>query len=433
TVQGEARYRLSWLMMEKGNYEDAVTLLREMLKRRQSKATESNVRQRLTEALDGAGEHEAAEHERVCASELLDAAEESVEKLVVKASLLNTQQRYAEAYATLELALPKITNPALRAQTMVQLSLAAFESGKTEAIVRWGEEALTLQPDHTIRSLAHDLCGTGYASEGNLDEAERHRQLRLEIEQKAGDGDKIAECMARLATIKRRRGDIDGSMRLCSEARELSIVSRKSVYVEEIQCLKSRGQFSEAMETLEMVRRTQGFPMPSAQKRMETAYMSDEVVLRLEMGEPEIALVQNDKALAGVQNDTNTLLKYNAVRVLILAHLKRREEAEALIESIEKQLPAHLETRGLLIEIYAILGRALLDLAQPEKSLTYWEKYDALLPDPIGLPRGFYYRGLCYRALEDEEKARELFTQAIQTGIETYDTRLSRQALSGVK
>ncbi|MBC7529161.1 MAG: tetratricopeptide repeat protein, partial [Chthonomonadaceae bacterium] len=47
TVQGEARYRLSWLMMEKGNYEDAVTLLREMLKRRQSKATESNVRQRL--------------------------------------------------------------------------------------------------------------------------------------------------------------------------------------------------------------------------------------------------------------------------------------------------------------------------------------------------------------------------------------------------
>ena len=371
SVQREARSRLSWLMMAQGNYEEAATLIQELLAGRRTKAEEAHIRHRLAEALDGAGEHEAAEHERVCASELLDEAEESVEKLVVKASLLNTQQRYAEAYATLELALPKITNPALRAQTMVQLSLAAFESGKTEAIVRWGEEALTLQPDHTIRSLAHDLCGMGYASEGNLDEAERHRQLRLEIEQKTGNGDKIAECMAQLATIKQRRGDIDGAMRLCSEARELSIVSRKHVYAQEIECLKSRGQFSEAMETLGIVRRMQGLPTPSAQKRMEAVYSAEEATLQLELGELEVALVQNDKALAGVLNDTKLTLQYNAVRVLILARLKRQEEAESLIGMIEKQLPEYLETRGLLIEIYAILGRALLDLAQPEKSLTY--------------------------------------------------------------
>jgi tetratricopeptide (TPR) repeat protein len=160
-VKREARFRLAWLRMERGEHEAAAELLRENLTARVPLAVEANTRQRLAEALEGAGQVEAAEAERRRVGELLTGAKDDAERLLSEAKMLNSQQRFAEAYAALERGLAQIpeANSAARAKTMVQLANTAFNAGKPEETIRWGEMALQLKPSYTFHHLAHSVLG----------------------------------------------------------------------------------------------------------------------------------------------------------------------------------------------------------------------------------------------------------------------------------
>jgi tetratricopeptide (TPR) repeat protein len=435
-LRSDVRFRLSWLHMERGEYPAAVELLQQALKERRCKpAVEANFRQRLAEALEGAGQTDTAEAERRSVLMLLEGAAINAERLLSEAEMLNRQQRFADAYTVLERALPMIPSwdKENQAKTRVQLALAAFNKGENDEIIRWGEEALTFPSSRPIQTLAHSIAGLGYASQGRLEEAELHRRRALDMATEIGNHDQIAKYKAQVAEILRRRGNLTEAMQLCEETRPLSVAERRSVYSVEYECLKDWGRFEEALDTLNALRRSQSFPTPSAARRMAAVYDAAQAVLYLELGRPSEALPLLDGAIVALTNDSKLNLIYRGNRVWARAASGRQEETQTEAQRIAEQLPEFASSRGTQLDILYSLGRAYLVQENYTYSLACWEQYLEQKPDPVNRPTGLYYAALCHLKQGRTDSALSLLHQVIESGLDRYSVRLAQKQLEALR
>ncbi len=427
----DARFRLSWLLMENGEYAEAVELLQTNLKARCAPTVESNARQRLAEALEGAGQMEAAEAERTRAGALLDATPNTAGKLLSEADMLSKQQKFTEAYAAYErgLVLVPSANTALRARVMAQLALSAFNCGQPQQAIQWGEQAVALKPGLTILLTAHSAAGLGYNALGQLEQAETHQTRALEIATNAGNQDSAARFTVQVAETRRRMGRLVEAMQMCEQAAGMSIRQRRSVYAVQYEILSNWGRFDEAAQVLEQAQRAQQFPTPSMQKRMQAVYVCETAMLFGERGLPEQGWPMLAEGLEGLRNDTKTATRFRAGGVWLLALLNRRDEVFAQAADVEAGMGDFAQdpaTRRILI---GNLGRAFHVLAEYERSLDCWRQYLALSPDPVLQPRGYYYAGSCLYHLGDTNEAKAMLEKALAFGIDTVDANRARRLL----
>ena len=278
--------------------------------------------------------------------------------------------------------------------------------------------------------MAHSVCGLGYGNLGNLEKAEMHLKSYLELENKNGNRDKLAKATAQLSSLYRRKGEIVEAMRMCQEAKGMSIASRSLPLAEEFECLKSWGRFQEALETLELIRNAQQFPNPSAKKRMSAVCDANEAPILLELSRPEEALLLNESALRILKNDTKLTLLFTANQVWILAQLGRKEEALSLAEYVEVGLKEFADAVGVQKSCLNSLGRAFIELHNYPKSLEYWLRLKDFPIDPVSMPTNFYYQGICLEKMRESEKSQTLFKQAVDLNIDTHDAKLARIQLN---
>lgn len=413
-----ARYQLSWLRMERGEYEAAAELLRVNLQARLSPEEEVNTRQRLAEALEGAARTEEAEAERRQANALVGQAEKGAGLLLAQAGMLNREQRFAEAYAAYREALDQLppTNRPARLTTLLPLALTAFHTGLPEETITWGETALPLATMPPMQMQAHSVLGLGYATLGRLEEAETHRLKALELAVQLKNRDQVARYMAQLAEVQARRGHLVEAMQRCEQAKALSVTERRLIYSVEIECLKAWGRFEEALVVLEQAQQARGFPTPSAEQRMRAAFSSECAVLKAELGDPEVSLIENRKALDGLQADAKLTAQYRANQVWFLALLGRREEVVAEAEEVEALLADFAGARGTQLSGYGALGRAFFVLADYSRSAVYWQRYLDLKPDPVSLPKALYFLGEGLRLAERHGKRSPIFARPSRRG-----------------
>jgi tetratricopeptide (TPR) repeat protein len=257
-----------------------------------------------------------------------------------------------------------------------------------------------------------------------------HRRQALELATTAGSKDQVAKCMMQLAAVQRQRGRLNEAMQMCEQAKELSIAERRAVYAVQQECLRDWGRFEEALEVLNLARGAQKFPTPSAQRRMDAAFSASEAILQAELGHPEAALSLFDNALEGVQNDPKLSLQFRASRVWALGMLGHREEVATQTEAIEAELPKYAKARGTQTDCLSSLGRAFFILEDYRRSQGFWERYLAEQPDPIYLPKVYYFLGECLLRTGDAAGAVNRFRQAVETGQDTYYVRCARRRLA---
>lgn len=427
----DARYRLSWLLMEQGQYVEAAELLQANLKARLAPAVEARMRQRLAEALEGAGQALQATAERTQAEELLAGAALDADKLLVEAGMLNKQQRFPEAYAAYERSLALIPpgNTAARTRTMVQLALAAFNSGQPQQAIRWGEQTIALKPGLTVLMTAHSAAGLGCNALGQLEQAEAHLATALEIATNAGNQDAAARFMVQVAETRRRMGRLMEAMQMCEQAAGMSISQRRNVYAGQYEILCNWGRFEEAVQVLEQAQRAQQFATPSAQKRMQAVYACETAMLLGERNLPEQGLQKLAEGLEGLRNDTKVSTRFQAGGIWLLAMQNRRKEVSAQVADMEARLADFRQDPATQRIIVGNIGRALYILAEYARSLDCWKQYLALAPDPVLLPRGYFYAGHCLHQLGRREEAKAMLEQAVALHIDTVEAQYARRLL----
>ena len=432
SVRRDARFRLSWLLMEEGRFDEAAALLRSSLQVRLPAAAESNIRQRLAEALEGAGHAGEAQEERDRAAKLLSGASDSAEKAMAEAGMLQKNQRFEAAYAAFERGLSQIpiANSEQRARVMTQLGLAAFNAGRPADAVRWSERAIALNPRGAVLMTALSTAGLGYAGLGKLEQSEQARLRALELATRAGNKDAAARYMAQVAETRRRRGQLVEAMQMCERALGLTVAARRSVYATQYEYLCNWGRFEEAATVLNQAQSAHGFPTPSAQQRMSAVFDCETALILAERGLPEQAPPHMAKGLAGLHTDTKTSARYQAGKVWILALIGQKQAARLEAERIEFSLDGFAVDRATQRIMLAALGRAWVELEDPARSLDCWQRYQALEPDPIMQPRGYYFVGECLRRLGDLPGAKAALQQAVDLNIDCHHAALARKRLA---
>ncbi len=431
-VRHEARFRLSWLFMENGHYEEAVTLLQTCLQRPLKPAVAANIRQRLAEALEGAGRAGEAQAERVLAGSVLAGAATDAEKLLAQAAMLNKQQKYQEAYAAYEagLALIPAANKLVRAKVLVQLALAAYNMGEPQQTIDRAEQAIALQPELTIHMTAHSAAGLGYVSLGQLDRAEEHRTKALEMATRAGNKDASARYMVQLAEVQRRRGKLMEAMQLCQQAASLTVKERRSVYAVQYEILSSWGRFEEAADALEQMQRAQGFPTPTMQKRIQAVTYCEKALLLAELDQPEQALATMQEGLADLSNDHKLTTRFEAGRAWIQALLGQADEARAQMRDLEARLPDFAQDPGTQRIVYGALGKACFALNDYAQGVTFWQRYLDCSPDPVMMPYACYHQAMCLLRMDDKTGAQRLLEQAVAFNLDTNGSRRAQRQLA---
>ena len=82
-----------------------------------------------------------------------------------------------------------------------------------------------------------------------------------------------------------------------------------------------------------------------------------------------------------------------------------------------------------LASTLAGLGRMAFLWQDYAQSRQYWERYLDARPDPVNLPRAYFYLGACHAQLADPRMAAYYYQQAVALGIDTYFARWSQQRL----
>ena len=198
-----ARFRLSGIYLEEGQYAAAAQQCRLMLEARPGAAARVNIRRRLADCLEFMGDPDTASRERQLAAKELETGGKTVDRCLSRAKELKRMQRHTEACAAYEQALELM--PAAmeqqRARVMVSLALASFDAGVPANTVEWAERALLHKMEPSLLSMAHRVAGLGCSNLGRLDQSQLHYQQALEVAAAAGHLAEMGKNIAQLAHV----------------------------------------------------------------------------------------------------------------------------------------------------------------------------------------------------------------------------------------
>ncbi|MDR3634025.1 MAG: tetratricopeptide repeat protein [Isosphaeraceae bacterium] len=429
-LRAEARHDLMRLAHMEGRHEQVVAqglaIVRHAIVPAGMKA---EVRGRLADALEGLGRVDEAQEQRRLAVADLKAADKTASWYVNRGRQLAAERDFASACRAYELGLevaPEGPNDA-RALLTLHLANALFMAGRVEESAQRAEEATGLVHDRERLLAAHRQAGASYGTLGRLEEAESHRRRAVELAEAMGDPDKLADGLADLAELQRKRGRLSEALAACERA--AAIKPTRHVEGVRYEILRSWGRFDEAFATNLRASRTDPNPTPRAEQMMQGIYAYGRAFLRMEQRRLEEVPALIEAAGAGVRGDAKLTVWCDAAGTRFAALQDRREEALRGLDRVERRLEDFAQDRNTCAVILSNLGRAALTLGEYDRALGYWEQYLGLPPTPVDLPIAYYHLGEALRGLGDETAARARYREAVATGLDTYYVQLAEARL----
>lgn len=427
-----ARYLLGINDQVARRFEDAAANFRaivEIPNHKLAPGFESDVRQHLADTLESLGLDCEAAAERKLATAALSGDAKTPLEFLSRGKLLERQHRYDEAAAAYERALvlaPPLTGEA-RAATMMKLALATFNAGRPADTVRWAEEVIASAPRSPMAPIARRLAALGCGNLGRLEDAERHARIAVET---AMSDENRAQALALLGEYVLRSGNLDEAERLAREAEAILPGEKRLPWVVIGQVQKMRGQFHEAICTLEKARGIVEGHIPAMNRRACAAVNKKLALLHAELGQADQAVAALAEAEPEVVGDVKLSAVFEAHAALMHALLGEVEPARVRMESAERGRLAVTQDGSTQREILALTARAALLIDEPELAEASLQAFLEHGLDPLYQPFYWYHLAAARRQLGDERAGQEYDLKAASFDFGSRWERLARERLA---
>ncbi|MHB1559598.1 MAG: tetratricopeptide repeat protein [Isosphaeraceae bacterium] len=390
---------------------------------------ESDVRQHLADTLESLGlEVEAAAQRKLATAALSGDAKTPLEFLA-RGNLLERQHRYEEAAVAYEraLVLPPPLNREGRATTMMKLALATFNAGRPVDTVRWAEEVIASAPRSPMAPMARRLAALGCGNLGRLEDALRYARLALET---ADSDENRAQALALLGEYVLRSGRLDEAERLAREAEAILPGEKRLPWAVIGQVQQVRGQFDEAIRTLEKARSILEGHIPALHRRACAAVNKKLALLHAELGQAEQAHAALAEAEPEYAGDLKMSAVFDAYAALVHALLGDVESTRDRLESAERGRLAVWQDGTIQRGILAMTSRAALLIDEPELAEASLQAFHEQGFDPLYQPFYWYHLAAARRHLGDEKSGQEYDLKAASFDFGTRWERLARERLA---
>ena len=439
-VKTTARLRLAQLHLLAREYEPAAEqyrlILDMLMKDRRIKAAgwnlEANVHSQFADCLEGLDDHYGAQIERERAAQCLTSKDADAPSLLASGKLLAQTGHYADACENYARALHLISKHDidLRAEVLVLMALASFGAGRTDQTIEAAEEAIAYNPKPAMRILAHSMAGIGYATQGDIASAERHRITALDLATSSGNKEQVAQALSQLANIERKRGNLQEAIDLARKAGAMTAGSKRQSDMVEAECHRRRGDYPAARASMRAVQQGKPYSTPSAERRSQGISLIGCGWIEIEAGEPQAALDYLQQAAALFPQDVRLSLWCQGGIACAFVMLGQIAPMQQTIQGVEAKLPEFANDRETQMRVATMYARVAFVQADYARSRMHWHACLALMPDPVEQPKIWYNIGECHFQQQDWSRAQEAFDRSVNFGFDTHYVRKSQQRLA---
>jgi tetratricopeptide (TPR) repeat protein len=397
-------------------------------------ALEADVRRKLADCLEALGQTDEAEDERRLAETCVDQAPDDPLRHLTQGTLLQRQNRHAEACAAFEqaLSLTPASNRDARIECMIHLVLACYNAGRPAESLHWAEEAIALGAQGRLLRAAHKMAGITNGNLGRLEESEDHFRRAYDVAGTEGNTGEMGQILGSLADIQRKRGKLVEANDAAFKAAAVHPEAVRMATAVQSQILRVWGRYDEALEMLRRHNQATKLVIPALERRVRAAVALDMSRIEAECGRADDAWVHIREALAELGTDAKLGLKCDAAASWVFAARGLADESLRVAGQVEARLPAFeadpSTCRGVLFD----LGMAACTRGDHEAGEDCWTRYLELSPEPVYHPTALYFRGECRRHLGDTSNAATDFRAAVALDIDTHHARLARRQLQAM-
>jgi tetratricopeptide (TPR) repeat protein len=257
-----------------------------------------------------------------------------------------------------------------------------------------------------------------------------HRQRAVELAETFGEADRIADSLASLAQLQRKRGHLSDALAACDQAGKVK--STRQVEVVRYETLRSLGCFEEAITALERARQLDRIPTPSAERLSQSVLSYGRAAIRMEQGVLDEVPSLLSAAREGLRGKANTMLGCESAEVRLCALQLQRDDVLCAMGRIEHKLTEFAQDRSTRLAVLGNLGCAAIAIGDYDRALTYWEEHLAVPALPVDVPTAYFHLGEAHRGRGDELSARDAYRRATDTGLDTWFTRLARTRMEAM-
>ncbi|MCW3059616.1 MAG: Tetratricopeptide repeat [Capsulimonas sp.] len=426
------RYRLAGLYAQAQRYREAVELYQSLLKERLTPSLEGDIHLRLADCWEGLGLAADAQAERYQAHDRAQRAAADPASRRTEGMLLERENKYAEACAAYEQGLAA-TLPAdkeTRAIFLGHLCVASFNAGRMDQVIKWADEAAQSRCLGSCGPSIHGMAAVATSNMGDFEQAERHSQQRYEIAISKHNKDDAAEALAFLASIHKRQGKLAEAIETADRAIALSAKASRTANISKAECLETIGDFDGALRAFDACAAAPNVWVPALQQRNQAVVALGRARALLGAGRPEEADPYLRSAEREFACDAKLSLWCRSMRTWLDATTGNRAAAMQGIDYLEAQIANFPHDRGTALSLASSVARAVYLLGDYERSQRLWQNYLEMSPDPVEIPKGYYYLGESLFALGETDAARAAFLHSIEQNIDTHHARLARERLA---
>lgn len=433
-------YKSSILLSAEKEYRQAstgFTLLLKILERGRGNRTprlaqkvpglEADLHRRLADCLEALGLADEANAHRLQADAAIRQTPGNVVALLAQGRLLEREGRYAEARQAYESALNANPPPSRKAriELLAQLSTCCLNTSNVDDVVRYSEEALSLNPAQPYLGVAQRMAVVGYNRTGRFDDAERMARAAYKADIAAGNKAGAAESLATLSLVQSRQGKLDECIATSEESSALTPKGNRTAMMVQSSAHKAMGRWSDARHALERARETEGLFVPAAERRTQALLSLVCADLELEDGNVGEATRQLDIATQAVGHEDKLKLHCLGLAARVAAAKGDASASQAALDELDARIGILAADPESEKDILSHAGMATCGVADWGRALAYWRRYLDLGPGPAWRPKGLYHLGVCLAGLGDADGATEAYREGAASTIPTYYARLA--------
>ncbi len=435
-------------LFQQKKYAEAAAVYQALLKRPLPSGMEADTRRRLADTLDVLGEAEAAGQERERAGILAQKGSGDPMALATQGDLLERKQQHDDAchVYTRALALMPAIVPAERATLMAKLSSAHYNAGRPADALKWAEAALNSRPNPAVRLVMFRMAGVGYSDAGEIEKVEDSYRRSLELAETSGNREEIAQSLAMLADVQRKRGRFAESIAAARRAVDTCDSPFRGGRLVEVESLRETGRFDEARAVVARMKQGPRHDQPRIERRMQAMCALTLAWIETTADRPDAALAALEETREHLKEASQSSvwppppasgedklgIYCDATQMRVYAQLGQQDAARRLRASVESRISRYMSDRSVMMSVYGQFARAAYFSGDLAESRAFWQRYLDCRPNPVGLPGVYYWLGEIHLRLGETDAAREAFRQAALPGIDSLDARRAQARLNEI-
>ena len=363
-------------------------------------ALEADIRRRLADCLDGLDQTQEAEEERRLARECVDRAPGDALRHLTQGTLLERQNRHAEACAAFEQALSYTSESdrQARIECMSHLLIACFNAGRPAECLRWAEEVIALGAEGIHLRVAHRMAGVACGNLGRLPESEDHYRRAYDLAAALGDKGVMGEILANLASIQRKRGKLVEAHEACVQAAAVHPKAVRMAQAVRSQILREWGRYDEALELLSRHDEASKLVIPAHERRRSRLRASwIHRASRQNVGGQTTPGPTSRRPRPYWRATPSSVSSVTAPWRGSSRHAGSRTSRDRSPVKWKRGSSNSSATRARVAESCTTWASPPSARGDHENGERYWSRYLELSPDPVHQPTALYFRGECRR------------------------------------